>query len=250
MKIEIQFPRNNNSYKDARLLCLPIILAVICCGTVTVNLHIQKSRELLFPSFSRNMTYANITAHCFIPFDECRCSILSHKLNTSTKCITDVTAMTGHILPLISYALQLHIISKFFSLKGIHSHILTDVFWVIALFAFIVAAIGVHGSSCLHSATDAIILTAGVLLCIFVIMLMHLRHSQNSSHETDNICRHQRVVMTKNDCEIVITVNLSSLSYYLAPLLFLVLYIMSFSLNFILYELLDLIFSNHTSRKD
>ena len=250
MKIEIKLPRNSNSYKDARLLFLPIILAAICCGTVTFNLHIQKCRESLFPLSSRNMIYANITAHCFVPFDECRCSILSHKLNTSTKCITDATVMSGHILPLISYASQLYIIFKFSSLKGIHSHILTDIFWVIALFAFIVAAIGVHGSSCLHFATDAIILTASVLLCIFLIVLLSFRHSQNSSHETDNTSRDQRVVITKNDREIVITVNLSSLSYYLAPLLLLVLYIMSFSLNFILYELLNLIFPNSTSRKD
>jgi hypothetical protein len=237
MKIEIKFPRDNNSHIGARLACLTLILTLIFFGIHSLELHFQHSRRSLFPLSSRNMTYANIMAHCIVPFDDCRCSVLSNKFNTSIKCITDVAAMAGHILPLVSYAFQLYFISKIFSFKGTHSHILTDIFWVVALFVFIIIAIGVHGSSCLHSATNAIVFFADALLLIFLVTLFKRRHNQNSSHETDNISRHERTVTDNNDREIVITVTVSSLSYYLAPLSLLVLYIMLFLLLLALSKL-------------
>jgi len=135
--------------------------------------------------------------------------MISNKSDKSIKCIPDIQAMTGHILPLLSYALQLYVISKLFYFTGNYSHILTDIFWIIALFVFVIIAIGVHGSSCLHSNTSFTIASTGLLQVGFVMLLVKRSHSRNTSHENHNTNRHQRVITNNQDNTTTITNTIS-----------------------------------------
>jgi hypothetical protein len=136
--------------------------------------------------------------------------VLSNKSDESIKCITDTAAMAGRLLPLVSYALQIYGISTLFSFTGYYSQLLTDIFWIIALFIFVVIAIGVHGSSCLHFYTSFIITAIGILMTCFLMYLVKRSHGHNSVYERRKTYRHERVVVTNNqERKTTITITVS-----------------------------------------
>lgn len=157
MGIKFKFQFGNSVYADRHAISLAVMVFVTSVGLMWLNIRFQMSRESIFPSSRHNGTLSSILLQCSIPYDECRCSVLSNKFNSSIKCITDVEAMIGHILPLVPYALQLYLLQKLFSFTGNYSHILTDIFWLVALFVLVIIAICVHGSSCLYYYTSFII---------------------------------------------------------------------------------------------
>ena len=116
-------------------------------------------------------------------------------------------AMIGHVLPLVLYVLQLYFIYEFVSFTGKYKHILTDISRIIALFVFIVIAIGVHGSSCLHRDTTFGIQMIGTLISGSVMLLFvydQQRHHSQASHHTS---RNQRVVLNDRHPETTITIT-------------------------------------------
>ncbi len=210
MNIKTKFPHHPRCYIVARLSFLSMVLFFLYYGTVSLQVHFQNSRESLFPLSSRNMTYVSYLNRCSIPYDDCRCSVLLNKSDESIKCITDTAAMAGRLLPLVSYALQIYGISTLFSFTGYYSQLLTDIFWIIALFIFVVIAIGVHGSSCLHFYTSFIITAIGTLMTCFLMYLVKLSHGHNSVYERRKTYRHERVVVTNNqERKTTITITVS-----------------------------------------
>ena len=130
-----------------------------------------KSRGSLFHSATHNMTKIKKFFLCKIPFDDCRCSVLSKTADKSMDCITDTQAMAGHVLPLLSYVLQLYLIYKLVSITGKYSYILTEVFWVTALFIFVIITVAIQGGSCLHFYTDVTISFTGYVISWSVVFL-------------------------------------------------------------------------------
>ncbi len=210
MNIKTKFPHDNRSYTVARLSFLSMVLILLLCGFVWLHGHYRNSRESLFPLPSRNITHISDQDRCDIPYDNCRCSVISNKSNESIKCITDIAAMAGHLLPLVSYALQIYGISTLFSFTGYYSQLLTDIFWIIALFVFVIIAIAVHGSSCLHYYTSLIIAVDGMLMTFFLVFLVKRSHHHNSLKESNSTYRDEKVVLTNNQArETTITITIS-----------------------------------------
>jgi hypothetical protein len=129
--------------------------------------------------------------------------------DSSMKCITDVEAMTGHILPLVAYALQIYLISQLFSFTGKYSHILTDIFWVVALLVFIMIAIAFHGSGCLYLYTWFIMCLTDFLLFALVFYLLSCSDRQHISCENHNTYRNQGLPTNNQDRETTITIPVS-----------------------------------------
>jgi len=209
MIIKIKCPLDNNSYTDARLPALALFVVIIGYGNFCLRIDFQNFRQSIFLLSRPNMTLADWRSLCNIPFDEYRCSVISNKFNNSTKCIKDIDAMTAHILPLVSYMLQLYFIYELFSIKGSYSHILTDIFWIVALFVFVIIAIGVHGSTCLHALTNDIIYMTGVAMFGFVMFLHFYSDEYYSSYERRNTYRYQRLVKNNYDDETMTAVIVS-----------------------------------------
>jgi hypothetical protein len=210
MNIKTKFPHDNRSYIVARLSFLSVLFILLFYGTLWIDIQFQISRASLFPLSRHNITYASDQHRCDIPYDNCRCSVISNKPNESIKCITDLVAITGHLLPLVSYALQIYGISTLFSFTGYYSQLLTDIFWVIALFVFVIIAIGAHGSSCLHFYTSFIIVAIGLLMAGFLMFLVKRSHHHNSSKKSNSTSRHKRVLVTNNqERETTITITVS-----------------------------------------
>ena len=198
MNIKTKFPQNNRSYIVARLSFLTLILFLLSYTSVSLEQRYQKSRKSLFRWPSGNTTHDSIWEKCNISYDNCRCSVMTNKTDASVECISDTAAMAGHLLPLVSYALQIYAISTLFSFTGKYSGLLTDICCFVALFIFVIIAIAVHGSSCLYSYTSLVIAEMNILLIIFFMYVIKRSHNHNSAHEIKDTHNHERVVVANN----------------------------------------------------
>lgn len=152
---------------------MALFLILTAKPLLILELRFRNVCELNFPSSTNNITVDNKVSGCSIPYDQCRCAGALGRFRFREKCISDGEAIAGHVMPLIIYAQALYLCYKLVSFTGKYRHILTDMFWIIALLIFTMIAIAVHGSSCFYYYTATIISIVGVLLgvvlfCLFV----------------------------------------------------------------------------------
>lgn len=209
MYIEIKYRFGANSYIDGRTISLAFIVLFTSFFLLYLGNLFQSSRESIFPLAKSNQTFSNILFQCRTPYDQCRCSILSNKTNRSMKCITDAEAMTGHILPLVSYVLQFYLIHEFFSFTRDYSCSLSELSEVIAFIVFITIGISVHGSSCSHFYTCMVISITGMFLSGFVFSQLFDRQYQYILCKIYDTFQDQRLSTKKGNREIRITIPVS-----------------------------------------
>lgn len=209
MHIKIKFQFGKNGYADQRVL----ILTLIVTSTSLMMIHLlnlfQNSRESIFSSFKPDETFSSMFLQCSIPYDGCRCSVLSNRTDNSIKCITDVEAMTGHVLPLVSYALQLYLIREFFSFKGSYGFIFTDIFRITAFGSFALIATTVQGSSCSHFYTCMIICSIGICLSGFIFYQLFHTDRKYFLRKIRDISEYQRLVIKNENREASIIIYIS-----------------------------------------
>jgi hypothetical protein len=195
MSIKIKFRFGTNGYADKRAIILALIILFIPLVVIYLENLFQSSRESNSPSCIPNGTLSSVFLKCSIPYEKYRCSVLSNRSDNSIKCITDVQAMIGHILPLVSYLLQLYLIREFFSFADIYNYNLTEIYWIPFFVIFVIIAIAVHGSSCLHFYTCIIICSTGVCLsgCVFY-QLVHC-NKKYFSRKIHFVSESQRLVI-------------------------------------------------------
>jgi hypothetical protein len=209
MNIKIKFRFGKNGYADRRAVILTFIVAFTSLMMMHLENLFQNSRESIFPSSKPDETLSSILLQCTIPYDECRCSVLSNRSDSSIKCITDVEAMTGHVLPLVLYALQLYLIREFFSFKGSYGFIFTDIFRITAFGVFVTIATMAHGSSCPHFYTCVTICSTGICLSGFIFYKIFHPDRKYFSHKIRDISQDQRLVIKNQNRETTITIPIS-----------------------------------------
>ena len=209
MCIEIKYRFGANGYIDGRNISSTFMLLFTSFFLLYLGNLFQSSRDSIFPLAKSNETLSNILFQCGTPYDQCRCSVLSNKTNRSMKCITDVEAMTGHILPLVSYVLQFYLIREFFSFTRNYSCSLNELYEVIAFAIFITIGIAVHGSSCSHFYTCMVISTTGMCLSGFIFHHLFDRQYKYISCKIYDTFQDERLPKKKENREIRITIPVS-----------------------------------------
>lgn len=204
MNIKIKFRFGKNGYVDQRATILTFIVTFTSVIMMHLENSFQNSRESIFPSSKPNGTLSSVLLQCSIPYDECRCSILSNRSDSSIKCITDVEAMAGHVLPLVLYILQLYLIRQFFSLKGSNRFIYIDIFRITIFGVFIIVATTTHESSCPRFYTCVTIFLTGICLSGFIFYQIFHTDRKYFSHETHDISQDQGVVTNNQNHETTI----------------------------------------------
>ena len=203
MFIKIKKPLDITNPPDPRAAVCGAIILSISLVIMSYNEQIENCRKTNLSLSSTNMTLNSSSLQCNIPYEECRCSVIQNKSNNAIECITDIQTMTAHISAIVSSVLQLYIIYELFPFIGKYSHILKIVFWVIALFVFIIIAIALHGSTCLYYNTSETLILSSRLLCVIAIGL-YLRSSMKCcSRERRKTHRKRRLVKNNNNCEIL-----------------------------------------------
>ena len=209
MCIEIKYRFGTNGYIDGRNISSALIVLFTSFFLLYLGSLFQSSRESIFPLAKSNETLSNILFQCGTPYDQCRCSVLSNKTNRSMKCITDVEAMTGHILPLVSYVLQFYLIREFISFTRNYSYNLSELYEVIAFVIFITIGIAVHGSSCSHFCTCMVISITGMCLSGFIFQQLFDHQYKYISRKIYDTFQDQRLPTKKKNREIRITIPVS-----------------------------------------
>jgi hypothetical protein len=209
MDIKIKFRFGKNGYADRRLVILTFIVTFTSLMMMHLENLFQNSRESIFPSSKPNGTLSSVLLQCSIPYDECRCSVLSNRSDSSIKCITDVEAMTGHVLPLVLYGLQLYLIREFFSFKGSYAFIFIDIFRITAFGVFAEIATMAHGSSCFHFYTCVTICSTGICLSGFIFYQIFHTDRKYFSRKIHDISQDQRLVIRNQNRETRITIPIS-----------------------------------------
>lgn len=203
MFIKVKRAFNGNKYTDSRLTTHAILVFIISVWMLLfLNYQIDDCRSLIYLSNKSNVPVSDIWSLCNnIPLENCRCSIWPNESNISSQCLTDVQVMAAHILPLVSYVLQLYLISKLFWFIGKYRHILTDIFWIVAIIIFIFIATAAHGSNCLRDSMSTIICLVGTFVSGFAYHLIQYYENNFSFRKHHQICRKQRLVIDNHDYE-------------------------------------------------
>jgi hypothetical protein len=93
---------------------------------------------------------------------------------------------------------------------GYYRNLLTDIFWLVALFIFVIIAICVYGSSCLHYYTSIAVALIGLSVGMYFMYLIKLSHEHKPVHEMRKTYRHEREVITNNqEHKTTITITIS-----------------------------------------
>jgi hypothetical protein len=201
MFINIRYPCDITNAPDSLVALYGMIPMFITIVISYFNDQVNHCRERIFSLSSTNITSNSSFLKCNIPYDECRCSIISNKSTEAIECVTDIQIIAAHILPLVSYVWQLYIIYKLFSFTGRYSHILRHISWAIALFVFIIIAIGTRGNTCLYyNTSDTLILS-----CIFVFAINFVLFAYNDTkyraRADDETCQKKRFMENNHKCK-------------------------------------------------
>ncbi len=79
-----------------------------------------------------NVTSIDANLYFGIPYNDCRCSVVSTKY-----CLNDKQLKISRVLPLVLYVFQIYFIREFISISGDYIYFFVAVLWIIAMFVFI-----------------------------------------------------------------------------------------------------------------
>ncbi len=93
---------------------------------------LDMAQESVFLLRMPNVTLLKANLYFGIPYNDCRCSVVSTKY-----CLTDKQLRISRALPLVLYVFQVYFIREFVSISGNHTYLFVSVLWIIAMFVFI-----------------------------------------------------------------------------------------------------------------
>ena len=148
MVIKIKYHFGGYDFADDCMVCLIFTLLFISIVSICLNSHFTEScRSIFFPK-RPNDTFFTDKPHREVPYDQCRCSLLSNKTDRSIQCITDTEVILADVLPVVSYTIQLYVFYVFFSFEGKHSHILNILCWLGSLVVLAIIQMNTRDRSC------------------------------------------------------------------------------------------------------
>jgi hypothetical protein len=114
-----------------------------------LNVYLQRLRgeteESILLSRKLNLTNTPKVFHCNLRCDDCLCSVLLNKSNSSENCIIDSQIVASRILLLISFFLQIFLVRELFSLIADHRHIIIYALWIVSFFTVVGMIISIFG---------------------------------------------------------------------------------------------------------
>lgn len=110
--------------------------------------------------------------YCNLPFNDCLCSVISNKSDTSDKCITYAALVGSRILPMISFFLQIILVREIFSFSTDCPRIVIFTLWITSIFAFIGIPISIYWNDCFQVYITIILMFTGMLLSTLGIYIM------------------------------------------------------------------------------
>lgn len=171
MNLKITYPLHCENHVFVRITMGVMLIHFISYGIWTLDDQLELCHRSIFSLTRSEISQNSSFLQCRMPYYECCCSATLNEFSNSTHCITNIQAASGHILPTLSYTLQIYIIWKLFLLEGSYVHFFKGLFWVIALVVFVFIATMTRVHSCLYFPVAFKICVSGTLLFGFVVFL-------------------------------------------------------------------------------
>ena len=121
--------------------------------------NLDRSHESVLKLRMPNVTSDETKLYCGIPYDDCRCSVVSVKY-----CLTHTQLKFSRIVPLVLFILQIYLAQELFSLSGDHKHLLICALWITSMFVFIGIVALIYRNSCCYVDTVRTLCCTGYLL--------------------------------------------------------------------------------------
>jgi hypothetical protein len=86
---------------------------------------LDKSQKSVFMLRMPNMTSIEPDMYCDIPYNDCRCSVISTKY-----CVTDTHLKISRVVPLLLFLLHIYLIREAFSLSGDYIYFFVYLLWI------------------------------------------------------------------------------------------------------------------------
>ena len=182
--MKIQFGTSLTSYHAFKAFLLGFSLFIIGVFNVCFHNFFGKSEKSILQSHNINVTQRLDVFFCDLPYDDCLCSVLSNKSDTSDNCITYAKLLGSRVLPLVSFILQIFLIRELFSFSADRLRVVIYALWIASIFTFIGLTISIYWSSCYHAYISFILYVTGVSLALLsmhnsLVVHDHLRSSFN-----------------------------------------------------------------------
>jgi hypothetical protein len=162
--MKIQFGTKRTPIDVFHTLVLGCVLFAIVWFNANLQYRLGESQESIVDSRGLNVTHISIYSYCELPYNDCLCTVLSNRSNTSEKCITNVQLVGSRILPLITFWLQIYLVRALFSLHTAHRRVIIYALWITSIFIFIIMTISIYWSSCFQVHITFILYCTGALL--------------------------------------------------------------------------------------
>lgn len=207
MFITIKHPLILNKGDDLWIFLCAVTVFSSSFKTWSFNFQVGNCRTEMFSGFARNNTTLNGSLwQCTIPYEECRCSVISNKFNHTIKCITDTQVIIAHLLPLVSYALQLYMLYDLFSFIGKSSRFLRVLCWIIASLLFAFITIVAHDNTCLYYIISECLIYSGVLLYALFLGLFIIGDIKDRNGSCDKTSRKRKLANDNYSHEVTIII--------------------------------------------
>ena len=197
MNLKTKYSSRSATDPFARIILSSVIIHLIFYGIWCADDQIDNCRRSILSLPITMMTLNNSLSQCNIPYEKCRCSASSAKFNNSIECITDIQAISSHILPPISFLLQLYVIYELLSSTDDNNHLFLATLWLVALLILTIIAIGAHGTSCFYFYLYRVVGASGLFQFSLICYLIICQNNEYRSCEYYSNYRRRRIV--KND---------------------------------------------------
>jgi hypothetical protein len=163
--MKIKYGTTLTSYHMLRAFFLGCVVFAIVWFNLSLQNLLGESQESILRSRGLNVTHTSTILYCDLPYDDCLCSVLLNKSDTSQNCITYVQLVESRILPLVSFFLQIFLVRELFSLSADRHRVFIYALWIASIFTFIGMTICIYWSSCYHVYITVTMYWTGASLC-------------------------------------------------------------------------------------
>ncbi|CAF0891349.1 unnamed protein product [Adineta steineri] len=191
--MRIHFGLDINREMHAAGYAMALVMYIISHYDTLYNL--KTSHESVLKLRMPNVTSNGTDLYCGIPYDDCRCSVVSVKY-----CLTDTQLKLSRIVPIVLFVVQIYLAHELFTLSGDHKHLLICALWITSMFVLIGIIALIYRSSCYHGHTLSILAGTGYLLFTSFVFALNSHKSASSVIQSNNfITNVQRYQMTDSE---------------------------------------------------
>jgi hypothetical protein len=189
--MKIQFGTATSTSHTMIAIALGCIVFAISGVNVFIQTFLGESEKLILHSRGLKLAPTSEMLYCDLPYDDCLCSVLLKKFNTSENCITYEHLVVSRLLPLFSFFLQVYLVHVLFSLRVDRPRVIIYTLWMISIFIFIGMTISIYWSSCYHAYITLVLFSTGGLL--FYLSLHNILYIVKDKHSSSN---HKEIIIT------------------------------------------------------